>query len=198
MPPLDEAAIPKELTVEDMVWRIGEEMRRLAPGDLARLRRAADDPLRAPHYWRWKARFGWQGKDDNAWAAIIAIMAILTPKGRGEDKRSPHNPKNSLGRALCDGGDPAWPGKMKKPRPKVSELRLAKLLNTTGPTRQDALLRVVRAIARNDIGINCAEIANFLIHDHAEWPTRNIARNYYKHLDRAEHHAATTEEKESS
>jgi len=171
-------------TINDVIYALGKEMARLSPGDLARLRRTADSPLRAPHYWRWKSRYGWPDRQDDDWACIIAFMAIITPKGRDKDKKSPHNKETRLGKTLCDGGEAAWPSST-PPRPKVSETRLARLLNARGQTRRDAVLRLARLLARNNVSVNCADLAWFLLNDKTDASAQAIARAYYARLDHA-------------
>lgn len=194
MQPL-ETSVPQENTVENIVWRIGEDMCRLDPGSLATLRRMVDNPMRAPQYWRWKARYAWPDAYDDRWATIIAAMAVLTQKGRNPAKPSPHDRKNPLGKALCDGGNVGW-GAGTIPRPEMSELRLAKLLNTRGPARQAALLRTIRAISRSGKPVNCIDVANFVLFDEDSRPAQIIAKHYYRRLDQAEYESRKTDKED--
>lgn len=196
MPSPESAAVLERTSLADTVQAIGEELRRLAPGDLASLRGAAETELRAPYYWRWKHRFGWPDSQDTAWATIIACMAILTAKGRDPQKPSPHRRATAFGKVLCDGGDPEW--QTHRPlRPLVSEQRLARMLNARGEARNRALLRIARTLAGRAVALNCEDLANFLLRQDADWPAQRIANAYYARLDAAERQNANTEDRET-
>ncbi|WP_150002124.1 type I-E CRISPR-associated protein Cse2/CasB [Iodidimonas gelatinilytica] len=200
MPPLDTAkntASGNTKDVKDIIAKIGDTMCRLPPGDMAQLRRMSGSPLRAPHFWRWKAQFNWADSQDDIWATIITAMAILTDKGRAFDKASPHDPQRPLGRVLCDGGNRNWPAAGETPRPKFSELHLTRLLNERGPSRQTAVLRAMRILAPTSASLNCVELAQFLLNDKKDWPAQKIAQTYYARLDGAEHTSKTKTSKEN-
>ena len=119
-------------------------LRHMDPGPLAELRRMTTE-LGAPAFWRLAAQHpDTIGRDTEAWAAIITILAILTPKGSPENRPALHDAKRPFGAVLCDGGDPAWSGD----RPVFSERRLAQLLAARGPARTVALVRAARVLAR--------------------------------------------------
>jgi len=112
----------------------------------------------------------------------MALLTHRSPDGKGHV--SPHNGKKGLGAALCDGGDPAWkPGP--EARPALSELRLARLLNSHGKTRRDLLLRAIRMLARAGTPVNCADIAFFILEVNGDRPARHIAASYYRRFDAA-------------
>lgn len=161
---------------------VAGELRRLDPGPLAVLRRM--DAIGAPAFWRLSARYGAMARRPDDWRAITRILAILTPKGRAED-RKPVARHVSLGQALCDGGDPRWrPTDPTDRKGVVSEDRLARFLATRGPARPVALERLARALARglpDDTRIRPADIA-FAILNPAD-PQNRIARDYYRRLD---------------
>lgn len=171
--PLDTAALARE---------IATMLRGLEPGPLAVLRRMDDSG--APAFWRLAARHPAIGRDLGAWRAITRMLAILTPKGRPEDRPRPAQ-VIALGRALCDGGDPGWtPRDPTSPDGVVSEQRLAAFLAMRGPSRRVALERLVRALARGlpaDCQVSPADLA-FAVLAPAD-PQHRIARDYYARLD---------------
>jgi CRISPR system Cascade subunit CasB len=183
-------------TVGDTVYAIGQTLAGLAPGPLADLRRMSleGDDYGAPYFWRLVARHGLHGDHQRTWARIIQIMAILTAKGRNDKKQTPHEPRRKvngwrgLGHALCDGGDKSWNAPGKKPTPVFSEQRLARLLATKGDMRADLMERAARMLAAKkpaETGIDCTDIAHFLLFDNNPQHVRKIASDYYARLDRA-------------
>ena len=173
--------------LKDKIWHVAKDLSRMSTGDLAMLRRG---PLRegeagAPAFWRLSVGEAYGFPASEEWAAIIEAMALLTrrnPDGKGH--QSPHG-KNSLGKALCDGGDSSWGSDGAEPRPALSELRLARLLNSHSKQRRDMLLRAVRMLARSGTQINCTDIANFILaRPGNDVPARAIAKSYYSRLDR--------------
>lgn len=171
--PLDTGALARE---------IAAMLRGLEPGPLAVLRRMDDSG--APALWRLAAKHGAISRDIDAWCAITRMLAILTPRGRPEDRpRVAHH--IPLGRALCDGGDPGWkPRDPTNPEGVVSERRLAAFLVARGPARRVTLQRLVRAIATSlpaDCQVRPADLAFAVLAD-AD-PQNRIARDYYARLD---------------
>ncbi len=171
--PLDAVALARE---------IAAMLRGLEPGQLAVLRRMDDSG--APALWRLAAKHGAIRHDINTWRAITRILAILTPKGRPEDRpRVAHH--IPLGRALCDGGDPGWkPRDPTQPDGVVSERRLAAFLATRGAARRVALERLARALATSlpaECQVNPADLA-FALLEPAD-PQNRIAGDYYARLD---------------
>ncbi|RVT87398.1 hypothetical protein DXV76_04780 [Rhodobacteraceae bacterium CCMM004] len=166
---------------------IAAGLRRLDPGALAALRRMGDDRA-VPAYWRLAASRPAMSDRPERWAPIVRALAILTPKGAAEDRGDLHDPTRPLGEALCDGGNPSWPG---APRPMLSERRLAQLMAARGAQRTILLTRAVRALAVSKpaaVGLDVPDIAWAFL-DPAR-PER-LAAPYYRRLDCAERAAAT-------
>ena len=183
-------------SLRETIFAIGHALAGLDPGPLAELRRMSldGDDIGAPYFWRLVSRHGLHGANQANWARILQMMTILTAKGRTENKPSPHsasdkaNGYRGLGTALCDGGDPSWPPKDSPARPVFSELRLARLLAARGDTRADLMERAVRMLAAkkpDGTGVDCADIAAFLLRSDDPDPARRIAKDYYDRLDRA-------------
>lgn len=141
------------------------------PGELAALRRMKDD-IGAPLYWRLAARHGWQGKTLIDWAAITRMLALLTPTGQRDPAHGLQDPATPLGAALFGDGD----------RPLLNETRLARLLAARGDQRRAALERAVRMLARHQPRFNLPDLAWAVLNPQGG---SQIARDYYKRLDRA-------------
>lgn len=167
---------------------VAAELRRLDPGALATLRRMEDDGA-APAYWRLAASRPPLSDRPARWAPIVRALAILTPKGAPEERGELHDQRRPLGTALCDGGDPEWPGTLApghKPKPIFSERRLAQLMAARGRQRDILMTRAIRALAASrsaDVGLRVPEVAwAFLLSD----PSEMLAKPFYSRLDRAE------------
>lgn len=182
--------------LKDTIFDIGRTLAGLDPGALADLRRMSldGDDAGAPYFWRLAARhdFGTSALP-KTWARIVHVMAILTDKGSSDGKRSPHDPptrdngKRGLGAALCDGGDPAWGRGETDPRPKLSELRFARLVAARGAMRAELMQRAARALAAKKppgVGFNCTDLAWFLLDPDNPAHARKLAKDYYARLDR--------------
>lgn len=165
-------------------------LRILDPGALADLRRMTPE-LGAPAFWRLAAQHpDTIGRDTQAWAAIITILAILTPKGAPINRPALHDAKRAFGAVLCDGGDPAWSGD----RPVFSERRLAQLLAARGPARIEALTRAARILAHTRlaaVGLDVRGIAWAVLDPNA---ATRIAEHYYRRLD----HVTSAQPKETT
>jgi CRISPR system Cascade subunit CasB len=166
---------------------IAAELRRLDPGALSALRRMETHGA-VPAYWHLAASHPPLSNSPTRWVPIVRAIAILTDKGAPERRRDLHDVTRPLGRALCDGGDPMWPGKLipgRKPRPAFSERRLAHVLAARGRQRDVLLTRAIRALAvsrQSSVGLSVPEIAlAFLLQD----PSEMLAAPYYSCLDRA-------------
>src|SRR5690625_2393070 len=83
--------------IEHSVVVIGEDMRRLSPGELSALRQAAEASVPPAFYWRRKRHLAWPDSQDRAWAQVIAFMANITAKGNDSQKPSPHTQERSFG-----------------------------------------------------------------------------------------------------
>jgi CRISPR system Cascade subunit CasB len=182
----------------DTIFQIGRSLSGLEPGALAELRREAGggNAPRPAYFWRLAARHDVIRFDEAGWLRIIRIMAIITDKGEPKGKLSPHAPKSAannwrgLGAALCDGGDRAWGAGQLDPRPMLSELRFARLLAATGDMRSDLMERAARALAAKKApgggGVDCTELARFLLRPDDPEHGRSLARSYYARLDRGQ------------
>lgn len=188
------------MLLEEKIDLLSQGLLKLDTGALADLRRMEVGDVGPLPYWNLAAKCGFlDDNDDNAdiWMRIVHILAILTPKGDRIATDRLHNPKRQLGSMLCDGGDLAWPSGGDKPRPFISEPRLARLLATPADECGEALTRFARMLAaKRDraIGVNCAEIAALLLIPDANRNQQNIARDYYRRLDSA---TRKTEKKEA-
>lgn len=175
--------------LSNTIYDIGRTLADLDPGALADLRRMSldGDAPTAPYFWRLAARHRFRDDELGTWARIVQIMAILTDKGPPEGKASPHSKKHGLGRALCDGGDPAWGKGETDPRPMLSELRFARLIAARGNMRPELMERAARALAAKkppDAQVNCTDLAQFLLFPENPAHARKLARDYYARLDR--------------
>lgn len=165
----------------------------LAPGPLAALRRM-EFPNGAPCFWRLAARYPETiaPSREADWMTIVKILAILTPKGDPEQRKPLHQVRRALGKVLCDGGNPAWPGS-NPPRPVLSERRLAQLLASRGEQKRVLFTRAMQAISRtyqSGSGINVVDIARTVLGRNPG----DVARSYYHRLDRAERNTETNQE----
>jgi len=168
------------------------QLRHLDPGALAALRRMDDDGA-VPAFWRLAASREPLSRRADRWAPIVRALAILTPKGTPEERPDLHDAKRPLGEALCDGGNPDWPG---APRPMLSERRLAQLMAARAKQRTVLLTRAIRALAASkssDAGLRVPDIAIAFLD-----PARPelLAAPYYRRLDRAERAANALEDTE--
>ena len=182
-------------TAAEAVQSAAEDIRKLDPGDLAKLRRAREGRI-APAFWRLVSRHPQtigRAQQEHTWMAILRIIAILTPTGSPDDRPSLHDRGQRLGKVLCDGGNLDW-GKKDK-RPALSELRMAQLLSARGNQRAVLLTRAARAIARSrspNVRINVVDLAYALLRPD---DITSIAKPYYDRLDAAQRAEATGDTK---
>ena len=184
-------------TIAKPVLAAAQWLQHLPPGPLAEIRRMTEeDP--APGFWRLASRYpnsiGSKNKQLE-WISIVRILAVLTEKGEVSRRRPLHDNRNRLGAALCDGGEPSWPGSSSgDPRPVYSERRLAQLMSARGRQRAVLLERAARILARNrspGVGINVVDIAYALLNPNNP---QDLAAPYYRRLDLAEYAAEQSEE----
>jgi CRISPR system Cascade subunit CasB len=178
------AMIPK--TVE----RLSTAILALEPGPLAELRRLEPAGPGNAAYWRLASQCGFLDEKADVWMSMVRIMAILSSKGERQKQDKLHDRERGLGKALCDGGDAAWPGEFKgaEPRPAYSEARLARLLAQPTVMRAKTLERIARMLARSrsrELGLNCSEIAHLLARHRPTETLRKTAKDYYRRLDNA-------------
>lgn len=176
-----------EDSVGQVAIKVAKILSKAQPGELAELRRMKTE---ARLFWRLSALHDRIARQPKKWAAIVRMLALLTPTGASETKQSVHDDKRSLGAVLCDGGET---GPVE--RPLLSEIRLARLLAARGGARLDALERAVRMLARNQVKLNAAELAWAVIAP-PEHVTTLIAKAYYKRLDTTVKDQATEESKD--
>jgi len=168
--PQDEATTTESL--DDAVFKLGVALAKLPPGPLAQLRRATPGDGIAS-FWRvyhLQKLAAQRGMADADWEWVVAALALLTPTGNDPEKRSAHEAGTSLGRALFAVG--------------VSELRVARVLNAPFVERREALMRLVRVLARADARFDTRELAKLLLFPNEEPsdpknPLRRLARDYY-------------------
>ena len=176
------------LSLDETIMAVSQRLLGLDPGPLAELRRMEPGGPGTPIFWRLAAEMRLDDGQREQWMQIVRILAILTPRSRGNTARL-HDRFRQLGRALCDGGNQAWPSDPKNPRPALSETRFARLLATPAAKRGEALERIARMLARTrtpEVGINCTEIARLLLRTDDSLPLQDLARDYYRRLDPAD------------
>lgn len=175
------------MRLDETIARLSTEMRGLATGDLAELRRMDASGAGVAAYWHLAARCGFLDARIDAWIAIVRMMAVLNPKGEPSGRQPVHDARRRLGAVLCDGGDSDWGGG--EARPAVSEHRLGRFLAAPPNHRADSLERFARMLARRrdtSHGLNCADIARLLLFPDDPSPPRDLAREYYRRLDAAQ------------
>jgi CRISPR system Cascade subunit CasB len=183
--------------LEETIAVLSAKLLALDPGPLAELRRMELDGVGASMFWRLVATLELPAEQTREWMQIVRILAILTPKSSLNASLRLHDRSVRLGRILCDGGNPAWPSDPQKPRPQLSEQRLARLLVTPLSQRGEALERIARMLARSrspEVGINCTEIALLLLDPSNPLSLQDVARYYYARLDYAGRDSNKTQE----
>jgi CRISPR system Cascade subunit CasB len=131
------------------------------PGDKAEARRmgAAGSGL----FWRQVARLGIPPGQEGDWLLFTRLVALMSPASR---TTSIHMPNRALGAALAEAG--------------LSEHRFARLLAARGKSRNDALERGIRMIARKRAGLDVTDLARAILRPD---DTSRLARSYYHQLD---------------
>lgn len=168
---MPEAGIPATKSLDDAVFDLGVALAKLPPGPLAELRRAEPGDGVAS-FWRVYHEQGLEAQHGGSvdWEWVAMALALLTPTGNDPDKRSAHDAGTPLGQALFKAG--------------VSELRVAKVLNSPLPQRREALMRLVRMLARAEARFDTRELARLLLFANDDPaaprnPLRRLARTYY-------------------
>jgi len=185
--------------LEETIAILSAKLLTLDPGPLSELRRLEPDGVGTSMFWRLVATLDLPAQKTQEWMQIVRILAILTPKSAQNASVRLHDRSFRLGRILCDGGNLAWPSDPQKPRPQLSEQRLARLLVTPLSQRGEALERIARMLARSrspEAGINCTEIARLLLEPKNPQPLQDVARYYYARLDRADYESKKDQETE--
>lgn len=148
------------------------------PGDLAQLRRLDPDSPNRPAFWKLLVdlvqpeELRRTAAAERGWAMLMAAMAILGPGCHRRDVRA--------GTVLAHAG--------------FSEARFEHLLRVEGERFWDDLRRLCRFLAARDLGFDWVRLAPLLVpfgEEEAERTRRELARDYYTALRRAETTAAT-------
>ena len=158
----------KQLSPGQRVARIAETVLHLDPASAAALRRGPLAGAGAAAYWKILAQLDVRigPANESAWAALVQATAVLTPKGKRPDRQSAHNPAVPFGVALHAA--------------EISELRLARLLNTPRPLMPEASVRTCRRLASAGQGrFDLRDLYHALLNERG-WPLRKIARDYYR------------------
>ena len=140
----------------------------LDPGSAAALRRGPLAGAGAVAFWKLTTEHVPNGAawNETGWAALLQAIAILTPKGRGPDKKSAHDRLLPMGRALYDAG--------------LSELRLARLLAATTDLRRELAIRLCRRLTASEQNrFDLVTLGQFILFGDDQ-TDRRIAREYYR------------------
>lgn len=169
----------EQLSLADIIVRIADDMAKLEPGPLARLRRMKPSGPGEGDFWRLAARYGLTGSD--RWLVFVKLLALLIPKGDPGQPKRLHAPKRALGTAL---GESAYP-----------ESRLLRFLALPHEQRPEALERMIRWLDAHDEarGIDCRDIYRLLTSPDVRH-RRKLAETYYRAID-AKHAQQHEEEK---
>ena len=161
-------SVPTAQGLREAIPKIASEIACLDPGPAAALRRGPCKGAGAAAFWKLLARHNPIGAeyDEAGWAALIQAIAVLTPKGRGPDKKSAHDYSLPMGRALHEAG--------------FSELRLARLLAGAPELRREVAVRTCRRLAAGECNrFNLVTLGDFVLFG-GESTDRRIARDYYR------------------
>ena len=158
----------EQLSPGQCVARIAETVLHLDPASAAALRRGPLAGAGAAAYWKILAlldvRVG--PANESAWAALVQAITVLTPKGKRPDRQSVYNPAIPLGAVLYAAT--------------ISELRLARLLNTPKALRPEVAVRMCRRLTSAGQGrFDLRDLYGVLLNER-DWPLRKIARDYYR------------------
>jgi CRISPR system Cascade subunit CasB len=147
----------------------------LSAGDLAELRRIRPTEPYTPTLWRVLMNHGidsnwgegeWREQREKRWATILMGMAHTIGQ---------HSGSTSLGTALAESG---W-----------SEVRFARLMEQRGTELAHEIRRLAKYLSSKSQDVNWADLADLILDQDAEWAEsqrRNIARDYYRTLNRIE------------
>lgn len=174
--------------IDDIVGPMAAEIARLAPGPLAELRRSKANSLGSPAFWRLVERHRLPDSYTWGWQAVATGMALMTARGRAENKKSAHAPDKPLGRVLASGEE----------RSLLSDLRLARLLNSRGPARRALALRVCRLLGQRDLAVDWRQMARLILTPDDDETCRRIARAYYGARQRKEDTSPSPDEHSSA
>lgn len=153
--------------VNSAIPRLADAVARLAPGDLARLRRMDPDGPGEAAFWQLATELDLPDR----WMRFVRMLALITPRGDSRaGKPSAHDGSRALGAALAEAG--------------FSELRLLRLIERAPEARADALERMVRFLGTRGAGaFDCRELY-WLLHGSGPEPLRRLADQYFRTLAR--------------
>lgn len=166
-------------TLGETVFQLAQNMVKLDPGQLARLRRMDPDGPGEGDFWRLAVRQDLH--TDSKSLLLVRLLALLTPKGDPDSPKKLHDRNKPLGEALCDAGYP--------------ETRLLNFLALPYSMRGEALERMARWLAaKGHNGVNCTDIACLLFSDEVSH-SRRLAETYYRAKDKAQSQTDSKEDK---
>lgn len=149
------------------VPKLAFQIARLDPGSAAALRRGPLDGAGAAAFWKLTAELApdLTPRQEPAWASVVQAVAILTPRGRNESRKSAHNPAVPFGRTLYAAG--------------LSELRLARLLTAPPRMRRQLSVRLCRWLSASEQNrCDLVTLVHFIVFGGETG--RRIARDYYR------------------
>ncbi|WP_420449799.1 type I-E CRISPR-associated protein Cse2/CasB [Candidatus Palauibacter sp.] len=152
-----------------LVVRLAAHIVRLKPGPAAALRRGPLEGEGSAALWQLMATNGIEGRGDDLpkWGTIMQAIAILTPRGGDDRKRSAHDGSKPMGAVLAEAN--------------ISELRLARLLASRGEMRRKLAVRTCRRLAASEsVRFDLRTLAKFILWDNDESQAHWIARHYYR------------------
>lgn len=156
-----------EWNLYEAVPKLAFRVAHLDPGSAAALRRGPLEGAGSAAFWKLTAELApdLTPSQEPAWASVVQAVAILTPRGRDESRKSAHHPAVPFGRTLYAAG--------------LSELRLARLLTAPPPMRRRLSVRLCRWLAASEVNrCDVVTLAHFMVFGGAAG--RRIARDYYR------------------
>ena len=154
----------------ETVFQLAQNMVKLDPGQLARLRRMDPEGPGEGDFWRLAVQHDL--RTDSKGLLFVRLLALLTPKGDPNGHKKLHDKNKPLGEALCYAGYP--------------ETRLLNFLALPHSMRGETLERMARWLAaKGHDGVNCTDIARLLFSDDVSH-SRRLAETYYRAKDKAQ------------
>lgn len=162
MTPLDDA----RPDIRETLFALAQDMTKLDPGPLARLRRMTPGGPGEGTFWVLALRHGL--RQDGVGMTFVRLLALLTPKGAADQRKLLHDGKRPLGKVLAGAGYP--------------EMRLLRFLSLPFEARGDSLERMIRWLAaKGHEGVDTVDIALLLFSPDVR-PARRLAKTYYDAL----------------
>ena len=163
-----QGSAPATWNLNKVIPQLASEIARLDPGPSAALRRGPLAGAGAAAFWKLTAEYAPNNamRNEAEWAVLLQAIAILTPKGRDANKKSAHDWKLPMGRAIYNA--------------KFSELRLASLLAAAGDLRRERAIRMCRRLATSEqTRFDLVTLARFILFGDDQTDHR-IASEYYR------------------